>query len=220
MKSWFRWCQKAHTVPHSFGTSLMRKFRGFWQQLGPFLVAQHLWCLAFMTSGRQEEPIPLTKRGLPFALTSALVPRWKIGDWGAAPASAKLVLFPGSRIRDHTGQATGCGSNTTILVYQWADPEWWNPVGFESQAALQIQGPGIQKSTGICLCAGPFDLTSKLNSLLYLASSSSDPSSHCSSLSQSSSPGPVQRPMSAEQTRKKCFQQCVRVSLSTSPIIS
>lgn len=57
-------------------------------------------------------------------------------------------------------------------------------------------------TSGICLWAGHFDLTSKLNSLSYLASLSSDPPSCCSWLSQSSSPGPVQWPKSAELTRK------------------
>lgn len=62
---------------------------------------------------------------------------------------------------------------------------------------------------GICLRAGHFDLTSKLSSLLYLASLPSDPWSRCPSLSQSSSPGPVRQPKSAEQTWKKCFQERV-----------
>lgn len=61
-------------------------------------------------------------------------------------------------------------------------------------------------TTGICLRAGHFDPTSKLNSLLYLASLSSDHLSHCSSPSQSSFPGPLHWPRSAEQTWKKVYR--------------
>lgn len=137
MKSWFRLCQKAHTVPHSFETSLVDWFGGFsgshWVLFLLHSISGAL--LLWPAEGRksqnccQEEAFPL---------------HWSVcwccdGKEGTGELlQLQLNLFPGSRLRDHICQTTGCRRTAAILAYQWADPEWWNIVVFKFQESRQV----------------------------------------------------------------------------------